>query len=1070
MNFESYNQIHICQRDRDISLRKGKSFSIDFDIENAKSADRVFFTGESGIFYGWKTEPDYQYLYRRIDDSLTSEEADTAQYALDMSADNFDYPKIAYRKIVWWPRFYGSGSKWNFGLRVKAENLKIHEGGYLHFLAEIRYLNGTDKRIAYTEPDIVAKIDLSEGSYDWTDLLANIDFEAGRIANACFYLEGEHYSGRVFCEAPFLRTVGYGANILTDFTTFTEDKPDFNWLGVNLSKKETPSLKIELNGRVIHDGEIFERCHRYSEWEVSIPAGVAKEGNNTLVFTHTSDYRDAPPYKLHEIGIVSVRRDTLIACPEVVQKGIPFSILVKTDRNGAEYTLEDAPAYLKAASPLICEKAGLNVLHLICEEAKNGIDFALVCDGIRIECRIDRCVLRGEDGVITGTGDAVYINQNDKDFENYISWYASNNIGNMITFRPTYRWCGTRAANSSLWRKTADLLDEMGMKYVHMRDGRELQGCNANPTFAELDSKSFLGRQTHELDGAFVYWSRCGKDATNNLNEQMFYDLFIRFYQKDHERMNVRFSPQTYYERAGILENCRDYTVPRDMEAMADFVVNGLAACRDGSTRHTGPATIFKYFYQAGYSWTGAELMYSTTEVTNSVLRGAAKVYGGKKGAHLATQWSTTPHDTVEHAKRYRLALYTAYMEDLDDINTEEGLWRMEEYFAYHNRHSEACLSHLKQHQDFYRYLSTHTRSGHFYTPVAFLHGRYDGWKLFGGKNSTWGRIDCPYTDAENAWDMLDAFYPHSKPGSLYRHGCPKDKPIGHYSGTPTGSIDVLPIEAKDYSEYPLLCAIGYNKALDEDMDKLSSFVTSGGTLFIGAAQLSVTTDRGDIEGYKLTYTDHPFRHLIAPQAEKAKSIEDTLGGKPLHVFEALPAGARITASTDGGRALIYEIKVGAGRVFVLNTLEYAGNPAIYGIVKETLFRLGKEQFDKEPTWAEGDEFIQFTAYKQDNGSMHFYFLSTDWYCADEPMRAAKLRIGENKYDVEINFGRMIKAVVSDNCGAWFGSEDCDVLEISGNTVTVQGTGIGTLSVARDGVLRQLTVDFRNESIQAISI
>ncbi len=186
--------------------------------------------------------------------------------------------------------------------------------------------------------------------------------------------------------------------------------------------------------------------------------------------------------------------------------------------------------------------------------------------------------------------------------------------------------------------------------------------------------------------------------------------------------MNVRFSPQTYYERAGILENCRDYTVPRDMEAMADFVVNGLAACRDGSTRHTGPATIFKYFYQAGYSWTGAELMYSTTEVTNSVLRGAAKVYGGKKGAHLATQWSTTPHDTVEHAKRYRLALYTAYMEDLDDINTEEGLWRMEEYFAYHTRHSKACLSHLTQHQDFYRYLSTHTRSGHFYSPVAFLH------------------------------------------------------------------------------------------------------------------------------------------------------------------------------------------------------------------------------------------------------------------------------------------------------------------------------------------------------------
>ena len=1067
MCFESYKQIHLCPRDKDINLKTGKSFTLDFLLEDAKCADRIFFTGESGIFYQWKTEPDYQYLYRRIDDSLSSAEADQSQYALDMSADNFNYPKIAYRKLLWWPRFYGSGSNWEFGLRAKAENLKIHEGGYLHFLVEIRYQNGVDKRITYTEPDIVARIDLSEGSYDWTDFMDNVDFEAGKIASACFYLEGMHYSGKVFCEAPFLRSLSNRVNILTEFFTFTEEKSEFNWLGVNLSKKETPSLKIELNGTVIHDGEIFERCHRYSEWEVTIPEGVAKEGKNTLCFTHTSTFRDAPPYKLHEIGVVSVRRDGVIACPDVVTVGVPFSILVKTQKDGAEYTLENAPEALKIAAPLVCKKAGLNVLHLICEQPQNDIDFTIVCDGVRADCHVDRAVIRGEDGVLTGTGDAVYINQNDTDFENYISWYASNNIGNLMTFRPTYRWCGTRAANSALWRKTADLLDDMGMKYVHMRDGRELPGCNANPTFDELDSPSFLGRQTHEYDGAFVYWGRWGRDPSNNLNEQMFYDLFIRFYQKDHERMNVRFSPATYYVRENVIEICRDHTIPRDMEAMANFVIDGLAACRDGSTRHTGPATIFKYFYQAGYSWTGAELMYSTTEVTNSVLRGAAKVYGGAKGAHLATQWSTTPHDTVEHAKRYRLALYTAYMEDLDDINTEEGLWRMEEYFAYHNRHSKACLSHLKQHQDFYRYLSTHTRSGSFYTPVAFLHGRFDAWKLFGAKNSIFGRADCPYTDAENAWDMLDAFYPQSKPGSLYRHGCPKDKPIGHYSGTPTGSIDVIPIEAKDYSEYPLLCAIGYNKALDEDMDKLSVYVNGGGTLFIGTAQLSVTTNRGDIENYKLSYTSHPFAKQIATISD---FVEDTYMGKQIHVCSSIPQKATSLEITDGGNTLIYMLAVGQGKVVVLNTLEYAGNPAIYELVKKTLKMLGDEEFSKEQVWAEGDDVVQFTAYKQESGDMHFYFLSTDWYCADEPERTAKLRIGNDKYDVNIGFGRMIKAVVSGNVGAWFDCEECDVLEIKENRITVQGAGIGTLHIAKNGEQRSLDVDFGQCSILSFNV
>ena len=503
------------------------------------------------------------------------------------------------------------------------------------------------------------------------------------------------------------------------------------------------------------------------------------------------------------------------------------------------------------------------------------------------------------------------------------------------------------------------------------------------------------------------------------------------------------------------------------MEAMANFVINGLASCRDGSTRHTGPATIFKYFYQAGYSWTGAELMYSTTEVTNSVLRGAAKVYGGAKGAHLATQWSTTPHDTVEHAKRYRLALYTAYMEDLDDINTEEGLWRMEEYFAYHNRYSNACLSHLKQHQDFYRYLSTHTRSGKFYTPVSFLHGRYDGWKLFGGKGSVWGRLDCPYTDAENAWDMLDAFYPQSKPGSLYRHGCPKDKPIGHYSGTPKGSVDVLPIEAEDYSEYPLLLTIGYNKALDEDMNKLSSFVERGGRLFIGLAQLSFTTDRGDMENYRLSYIDHPFVSAIAPEID---FVDDTVNGEQIRISKNIPAGAKTVVTADSGNALIYEIGIGEGSVTVLNTLEYAGNKVIYNTVKETLLKLGAEQFNRERVWAEGDDVIQFTAYKQDNGDMHFYFLSTDWYCPDMPARTAKIRVGDCSYEVDISFGVMIKVVVSDNVAAWFDCEECDVLEITNGTVKVQGCGKGTLYIAVNGEKRAVAVDFSEKSLIEVDI
>ena len=1068
MNFESYKRILLCEQDQDICLRSGKSYSIDFDIEEADkdNADRIFMTGETAVFYNWKTEPDYQYLYRRIDDSLSSAEANKARFALDMSADNFDYPKIAYHKILWWPRYYGSGTLWRAGISAKAENLKIHEGGYLHLLVEIRYQkNGVDKRITYTEPDLSAVIDIPEGSYDWSDFEAEFPRVTAPIANVCVYLEGMHYSGRVFFENPYFCSEN-DVSLLHDFIPFLQDKPEFNWLGVNLSRIEWPSFNIKLNGKTIYNGEIFERCHRYSEWEFTIPRGVAKEGKNTLEITHTSDYRDAAPYNLHELGIVSVRRDMLLWCPEVVSVGEEIPVLLKTEMDGVAFTL-DAPDSISASGELICGKAGLNVLKLICNKPHNDLSFALVCDCGRIECNIARCVERGDDGVITGTGDMVYINQNKRDFENYIAWYLSNDIGKLLTVRPTYRWCGSRAADSKLWRETADLLKSLGIKYAHMRDGRELQGCNANPTFAEMDSPNFLGRQTHELDGAYVYWSRVGKDASDNLNEQMFNDLFVRFFMNNHERMNVKYSPNTYYERDGILEICRDHTIPRDMEAISNFVVKSLAASRDGSTRHTGPATLFKYFYQAGYSWTGAELMYSSNEVTSASLRGAAKFYGGKIGGHLATQWSTTPHDTVEHAKRYRLALYDTYIQGVDEINTEEGLWRMEEYFSYHNRFSPACLSHLKEHQDFNRYVLTHTRSGKFYTPIAILNGRYDGWKMFGSKASLWGRNDIQYGDPENAWDMLDVFYPLSRHGALYRHPCPKDKPIGFYSGTPMGGVDILPIEAKDFDGYRLLCAIGYNKALDEDMDKLQSFVECGGGLFIGLAQLTTTTLRADIEAYKLDYIDHSFVKTIAP---KINFVEDSFSGAKIRVNTNIPENATVLKQTDDGNALIYEITVGNGTVYVLNTLEYAGNPAIYEAVKDFVASISKESFADEKVWAKGDENVQFAVYQQEDGSKHFYFLAIDWFDANEPIHTAKIILNNCEYPIDVRYGTMIKAVVSDNVAAWFDCEECDVLKVCKNAVKVQGIGNGRLFVAKNGEIKVIDVDFSEKSLFTVEI
>jgi hypothetical protein len=323
------------------------------------------------------------------------------------------------------------------------------------------------------------------------------------------------------------------------------------------------------------------------------------------------------------------------------------------------------------------------------------------------------------------------------------------------------------------------------------------------------------------------------------------------------------------------------------------------------------------------------------------------------------------------------------------------------------------------------------------------------------------------YGDAENGWDLLDVFYPLSRHGALYRHPCPKDKPVGFYSGTPMGGVDILPIEANDFDGYKLICAVGYNKALPEDMDKLERFVLSGGKLFIGLAQMSTTTLRDDIENYSLDYIDHSFVKSVAPEIS---FVEDTLDGNAVRVNVNIPENATALKLTDSGRALIYKIGIGNGTVYVLNTLEYAGNPAIYSAVREFIATISQEGFSEERVWAKGDENVHFAVFDQPDGSRHIYFLAIDWFDATEPTHTATLRAGEYEYPVEVSYGTMIKAVANESAAVWFDSEDCDVLEVSENTVKLQGFGKGKLFVAKNGEIMSFDVDFSEKSLITLEI
>lgn len=1046
MSFEKYTQI---TNSAGLYVKPQKSITFSFENDSIHNADRLFFTGETDCFYFWKSEPDYQMLYRRIDDALSSEKSQKNRFCLDFSGKSVAYPKIAFKKLVSpfmlsYRKLEGSSDVWCFGVSACANNLKIE--GFLRVTLEVRYIKeGVSKYSTVPDPDCVFTIDIDSGSYDYRVFSREIEIDSKNIANICYYVEGERYSGEVYFEQPhFCDSLGH--NILPQFAPHSADRPHFDWMGQNLSHIEWTDMRIEINGKLCFDGQVFERCHRFSETEITLPQDVLKQGKNTITFTNTSSYRDASGYNIKEIGFIENTHGFVVALPRIITANEPFFVAVEGE---CGQKAELCSEHIKPCGELVLTDNGLNILSFVCKKPMADIEFTLNGE----KCKISRCVQRTDDGVVTGTGDMVYIDANETDHKNYLKWYLSNGIGNLLTIRPTYRWCATRLPNDKLWQKTARILSKAGIKYAHMLDGRELSGCNCNPPISALDTPEFVGRQTHEFDGMYCYWKN--RDVTGNLSQQMFYDLFLRMFRTQKDRMNLRYIPENIHYSDKKQQLFRPLDTPHDMESAANALVKSIAHSRYGTPRHTGPSTLFKYFYQAGYDFLGAELMYTPTELTLASLRGAKNVYkkDGKMGAHLAVQWSTAPHDTPDRMRRYLLALYVSYILGVDEINTEEGLWRLEEYYSYYNRFSPACIGHTKVQQKFYDFVSAHSRTGRFYTPIAFVSGRNDGWMCFSRKMDTFGVDGFGFDAPEKAWDLLTFFYPNSVLKSHNHYDCPQ-RPIGYYSGTPYGNVDIVPIEADSFADYRLLVACGYNTANSTDTQKFSEFVKNGGTLIIGWPQLATTTERT-----KVVNSDHEY--IIDGEFN---FVKDTVDGNSVTVCDNIDYDS-VLLYTDKGRPLV-TVK---GNVYFINAREYADNPAVDRAYRTALEIATADCVAKQDIFAVGDNRVQFSIYENADGTKNIYFISTDWYsdCRDG---IGTVVLNGNRYSIPVPFGSIVKVCATKNTAVFPLCDENEVITLTDNSVTVQGKGMAQFTVCKNGKNKTIIVDFTDNAVKTIDI
>ena len=262
------------------------------------------------------------------------------------------------------------------------------------------------------------------------------------------------------------------------------------------------------------------------------------------------------------------------------------------------------------------------------------------------------------------------------------------------------------------------------------------------------------------------------------------------------------------------------------------------------STLAVGGAPFHSYEYEAGVEICLTEMVPDHPQMSLAEVRGAAKAYGKRWGAHIAHYgYSGLISEDPLKLKRFDLALYEAFMAGAEFDYLETGAlvahWRGEDSAAQ-KRLPRWYRNRLRS---FHEFAKSHPRPA--CGPVvkfAVMRGHLDGWHgdEFGNA-AVWGqqnRKGWSYGDAERGWRYLDII--NRKANWHYPYLVGQQDVSGHF---PLGQYDIIPPEtALDKMKgYSCIIFLGRNSMTPAMYRKLKSYVRAGGRLLMSVSQLSTS-------------------------------------------------------------------------------------------------------------------------------------------------------------------------------------------------------------------------------------
>ncbi|MCC8145791.1 MAG: hypothetical protein LIO93_04980, partial [Bacteroidales bacterium] len=934
-----------------------------------------------------------------IDDHLDSIHTNKDKYSLFFEGNNNTFEQYAYYRI--------SRSQLNAGdlrleVEVKREDMITRNG---EFGVEMEvYLMKPDRHpdeIYYT-PDTLLYMPIPEGTGDFT-LLSQDFVLPDNVANVLLRVGGKNFSGRCWLEAPRISQSGKKP-IVIPFVPHDFRPDDYNyWVGVNLSSRSWPTWKLETANQVIIEEPIFDRASNIADFYIHLPNDL-KSGEELKLTLLKNNYKASFPYEVSRIQLLEepARDFEIVTVPKYPAVGDTVGILLEINRPDITLKFQSNKYIEFLRGSKMFDKTGLFVAEIVVKNASMNIPVAISNGKEKRNAIIQQSIIKEKDGVYLSSGDEIHIDNKIDIYEDFFKWYFRERVGNWYHFRPSYQWSGVRDTGEEFVSYFSGLLNQMRVPYAWQVEGRTLAGSRINPSLESLSSHMFRGKQAHENDGGYYYWRHF-------LYEGLYSDLAAR--ARPYGGIFAKHPP--IYTDYGIFIHYDPYAV-KDMADGAGKYVENLAYSRGESTRHTGPSTTFRYLYQAGYEWLGAEQMYGPEETVLSALRGASRVYGKKEyGSLHAVQWGSYPFTDPKHSLRFYLSLAVSYMHGVSHINTEEGLWT-DEYA--NDRFTEAGKQHMYAQHQVLDFMETHSRRGEIKNKIAVLQGRNDPWKSY-GRGPLWSQNDkkWEFNDATKSFDLLKVFYPEN---NIANSG-----PDGWFTSTPYGPVDILPIEATQdiMDTYKAILFLGWNSYNEDDFRRLTHFVEKGGTLLLTAAQINTE-----------------LQPDLAPRfPDNDQVIRQLLGDN----YQTL---AEVTMRD-----------IGKGKVIYFPEKFYPIHSTIQDQYVEKMKDIASEivNEEKEKGWINATPHIEFTVWDASDRRT-IYVLNNDW--KNEEVRTATVSLNNKEYKVEIPLYSIATVHCFDDLALFTNNNTTDVLSCKKENkkwiVQIQTTGPDSIKVMNTNI------------------